>query len=423
MQRKRAEVRPADRRPFRALRRVTGIGVAAAAAFSIWVMTPAPSSLHSVFWVAPAPSGDWMVVSGEARWHPVVFFENVRTGQWLRRPAARGPGPVVSEDGSAAAFVSSSFGLPDPPFTPRTLGLSDPRHREIAFESKDLHEFPLFVFSADAGRLAVISAARIEVWDRSSGRLLSAARPPSPLWENGRGFSCATFAGPDTLRVYAVRPSPLGAPGRRTIEIVELEVPSRRIVTTGHAGPFERTFPILTDAPRRRLLVRDTPASVVLLDAHDGTVLRRFEGNGAVSRSAEFLSDGRLAIFEGDGAAARLRVISSEDGAEPSIPLGSGERALLLGEISPGHAILRVGSRKDPAGSPGRILVVDLAARTVDRWADRLSPAAPYAATLAGDPGTSPAPGSLGTHLFFDSDRRLVELTGPGRMRAILPAR
>jgi len=252
--------------------------------------------------------------------------------------------------------------------------------------------------------------------------MLVSARPSSPLWEQARGFSCATFAGPGVLRVYAVHPSP-GSPGKSVIDIEELDVARRRLQQTGRAGPFARTFPILTDAARERLLVRDGPESIVLLDARTGALIRKLSGEPAISRSADFLSDGRIALFESPGGQGRIVVLSRDGERQKEIPIGPAQRAYILGERPAGSLAIVAGSRDELIQYAGRVLVIDLARGAVAAWGDHLSPAAPYARFVGGDPGDLPAPDSLSTRLFFTRERTLVELMAPFRIRRVLPVR
>ena len=403
--------------------------IALSALGAAWVVGATPLDIRRIDWAGPAARGDWMTIAGPAKWrggYEPVFFENVRTGEFIRvRPFFQSRFPVISADGRRAAWTSSVPGLGEPTLTPRTTML-DPRHPgRVAWETKDLREDPLLVFSPDSGRLAVIVSDRITVWDTARGTMLAAARPPFPLWEHARGFTFATFAGDDALRVYSIRlsPDPSGGRNRSTLDILELEIAARRLRQTGRAGPFVSTFPILTDAGRERLLLRDGPASIVLLDARTGATLRTLAGETAISRSADFLSDGRIVLFESPAGEGRVVVLSRDGEREKEIPVGPAERAYILGERPAGALVIVAGSRADLNTYNGRVLVVDLSRGVVVPWADHLSPAAPYARFIAGDPGDVPEPGSLVTRLFFTRERALVELESPGKLRRLFPMR
>jgi hypothetical protein len=309
-----------------------------------------------------------------------------------------------------------------PLLTPRTIRLDPRRPRRVTWEIKDLREDPLLVLSADASRFAIIASDRITVWDAERGGMLVAARPPRPLWENARGFTAATFAGNDTLRLYSVRTA-AGSPKESAIDILELDVARRRLAATGTAGPFARTFPILTDSSRERLLVRDGPASLALLDARTGNLIRRIAGANARSRSADFLADGRIALFESVGGAGTLALLSRDGERQKEFPIGPAERAYVLGERRPGAVEIVAGSKAEIGERIGTVLVIDLETGNVERWADHLLPAAPYPRLFSGDPGNAPAPGSLAMRLFFTPDGALVELEAPGRLRRVLPRR
>lgn len=408
---------------------VAAAGVATISIATAWVLRPSPDDLARVAWISPAPRGDWIAVGGPVRWragYSPVFLVNVSSGTYLRLGGASlgSPGPprfpVLSADGRIAAWTTAGFALDSlAPITPRTVRLDARRPERVAWETKGLREDPLLVLSGDASRLAIVSSDRITVWDAQRGGMLVSARPPLPLWEHARGYTSATFAGPDVLRVYAVRRAP-DAPGKSVIEILELDVARRQSRRTGRAGPFDHTFPILTDAPRERLLVRDGPASIAILDARTGAALRTISGDAAISRSADFLSDGRIALFESPGGSGRLVLLSRDGEREKEIPIGPSERAFILGERPAGTLVIVAGSRAELIAREGHVLAVDLVRGTVVPWGDRLSPAAPYARFIAGDPGALPAPGSLATRLFFTRERALVELVAPFKLRRLL---
>jgi hypothetical protein len=391
-----------------------------------WVIGVTPRDIRAVSWAIPAARGDWIAVTGPARWrggYMPAFFENIRTGSFIRvRPFFRSGFPAIAGDGRRAAWTSAVPGVGEPTLTPHTVDLDAAHPGRVTWETKDLHTAPLLVFSPDSRRLAVVTADRITVWNTESGSMLASARPPSPLWEQARGFTCATFAGPDVLRVYAVRPAP-DSPRESVIDIQELDVARRQLRRTGTTGKFAHTFPILTDAARERMLVRDGPESVAILDARTGAAIGTISGAGAVSRSADFLADGRIALFESPGGSGHLVLLSRDGVRGNDIPIGPAERAYLLGERPAGFLMLVAGSRADLLRFAGRVLVVDLARGTVVRWGDELLPAAPYARFITGDPGTLPAPDSLATRLFFTRERALVELVAPFRVRRVLPMR
>jgi len=411
---------------------VAAAGVAAISILAAWILHPSPDDLASVAWIAPAPRGDWIATMGRARWrggYSPVFLENLATGAYLRLGGAgigtplRSRPPVISADGRAAAWTTAGLALDSlPSLTPRTIRLDARQPDRVAWETKGLREEPLLVLSGDASRLAIVQSDRITVWDAEGGRMLAVARPTRPLWENARGFTAASFPGRDVLRLYAVRAAALSA-RESVIDILELDVAHRRLSRTGTAGPFSRTFPIVADASRERLIVRDGPASIALVDGRNGSLIRRIDGGGALSRAADFLSDGRIALFESAEGRGTLALLSREGERRKEFPVGPAERAFILGERRPGAVEIVAGSRADLGVRNGNVLVVDLETGTIEKWCDHLLPAAPYPRLLSGDPGAAPAPGSLATRLFFDRDGALVELVAPYRMRRVLPVR
>jgi hypothetical protein len=426
IRRERIDLRMVARAQAIAFWSVAAALLALAALGAAWVVGATPRDIRAVYWTVPAPRGDWIAVAGPARWrggYVPAFFENVRTGRFIRvRPFFSSGFPAIAGDGRRAAWTSAAPGPGEPMLTPHSVDLDAEHPARVTWETKDLHTAPLLVFSLDSKRLAVVIADRITVWSTESGSMLASVKPPSPLWEQARGFTCATFAGPDVLRVYAVRPAP-DSPRKSLIDIQELDVALRRFRRTGTAGPFAHTFPILTDAARERLLVRDGPESVAILDARTGAAIGTISGAGAVSRSADFLSDGRIALFESPGGSGRLALLSRNGVRQKDILVGPAERAYILGERPAGFLMIVAGSRADLLRHAGRVLVVDLARGTIVRWGDDLLPAAPYARSIAGDPGALPEPDSLATRLFFTRERALVELVAPFRVRRVLPMR
>jgi len=405
------------RRASRAQSRTVVLIAAAAllvALFGQWVLHPSPRSLTSVWWVAPSPRGDWFAVAGQARWHHPIFVENLETGEFLRASSF----PVFSPDGTRAAWTTAAPGLPDPSFTPHTVSLADASHPETAWETKGLHEPPLLVFSADARRFAAIASDQVVVWDAVGGKMIAAAKPPEPLWEQSQGATCATFAGV-RLMIYAVRRS--GERGR-TIEIYAFDADARTFRRTGTAGPFAATFPILTDGTRRRLLVREKATVLHLLDGESGALRKTFSGGNAAFRIAAFLSDGEIALFESVHGGGALVVLSPDGDERRRIPIGPADRAWLLGERRPGALLLVAGTASEIGQRRGRAIVADVGTGRSETWAEGILPASAYASYLSGDPGGGPAPGSAGTRLFLTPAGALVELTGPGRLRRLLPA-
>ena len=407
-------------RAERAQARIFAAAIAASVggvlAFGVWVLRPSPGDLRTVDWVAPAPRGDWFGVLGHARGHDPAFLVNARTGEFLRlAPAGQRP-PVFSADGRAAAWSASMPGFPESTVIPRTVSLADPRHPRVAWETKNLHAEPLLVFSPSGRRFAVIEPGRIVVWNAAGGGLLSAATPPRALWEYARGATGATFAGEDRLRIFAVRP---GGASTTDLEILDFDLAAKRLTTTGRAGPFRGTFPILASPDRSRLLVREATAAVDLLDGETGRTLAKFGAADASFRSAAFLSDGTIALFESSRGAGRLCRLTPDGAVTSTLAVGPADRAWILGEPRAGDVMLAVSSGSGAARR--HVIVVDRTTGRAESWGEDLLPASPFAATLSGDPGAAPAPGSLAARLFFTVDRTLVALDGPGRVRRLFP--
>ena len=398
--------------------------------FAAWFLRAGPSDLTAVEWVVPPAAGNWIAVGGRARFpggRP-VFFVNPGTRAFLRagfRIAAGENLPVLSADGKTAAWTTSRVTLRgETAYVARTMNL-DPEHPvRTAWGETSLREAPLIVFSDDGSRIALLTADRIFLRDRRTGRLLLEARPQRPLWLWGsRGFTTATFVTSDLLRVYSVRPSGADS-GEGGLDILELDVERSRLALVGHAGPFERVFPILADSRRERLLLRDASNRVVLLDARNGRTIREFSGGAAASRVADFLSDGNLVLLESGRGQVRLSLLDPSGSPESVVPLGPGERAFFVGEPARGSIDVAVALAAGLRRRDARLLRVDAARGTVNPVADHVFPVTTYSRWTCGDPGRTFAPGSEATRLFYGRNGSLVELdAGTRRARTVLGGR
>jgi hypothetical protein len=194
------------------------------------------------------------------------------------------------------------------------------------------------------------------------------------------------------------------------LDILELDAAARRLSRVGHAGPFPHVFPLLSDARRERLLVRETARDVLLLDARSGETIRDFGGGIATYRSADFLSDGGMALLESEGGQERLNLLDAAGSLERSVSLGPGDRAFFVGEPRGGLLDVAIAFAAKLPRRDARILRVDRARGTVEAIADHLFPVTTYARWTGGDPGRSFAPGSLATRLFYGPHGSLVEL-------------
>ncbi len=404
---------PARRRTWTFLAALLlGIGVLA-----FRLLRGEPSDLTAVEWVAPSPAGDWIALSGRLRFRPgdrPVFFENPATGAFVRAgyrmPAGGGP-PVFSADGRTAAWAASRLTLRgESGFVARALTLDSERPGSPAWDGVSFPEAPLIVFSDDGSRLAFLTGESLSIRDARTGRVIVAARPAQPLWPWGsRGFTTATFVTPDLLRVYRVS-NPEQASRNVELDVLELDAAARRLSRVGHAGPFSHVFPLLSDARRERLLVRETARAVRLLDARSGETLRVFAGGAATYRSADFLSDGRIALLESEGGQERLNLLDASGALERRVSLGPGDRAFFVGEPRAGLLDVAAAFAANLPRRDARIVRIDLTRGTAATIAGHLFPVTTFSRWTGGDPGRSFAPGSLATRLFYGPNDSLVEL-------------
>ena len=383
----------------------------------------------SAEWVIPSTSGDWIAAGAPAQFWRAgrrVFFMDPSTGKFFRgsRVSAGHGVPVLSPDGRTAAWTRSGFTLRgETESLAHILQFDSEGTARNEWDAAPLHEPPLIVFSDDGSRIALVTAERVSVRDLKSGRLAGEGRPRQPLWLWGsRGFTTATFFSRGVLRIYCLRPSE--SPPRETgLDILEFDVDRGRLSRIGRAAPLERVFPILADAARERLLVRGASAKLALLDARSGRPLREFAGGKATSRVADFLSDGRIALFESELGHVRLDLLDRTGSLERSIDLGAGERAFLAGEAAPGTLDVAVAFAANLRRRDARVLRVDLASGSSRPIADHVFPVATYARWTCGDPGRVFPPGAEATRLYYGSNGSLLELEGPNRLRAVLGTR
>jgi hypothetical protein len=395
---------------------------------SRWVVSATPSGLTAIDWVVPAPKGHWIAVSGPARFrgdYRPIFFQNLATKDFFRSGSRNTIGasvPILSSDGKTAGWTTSRVSWNgELSFLPHTRTLDSGKSGETIWETASLGEAPLVVFSDDGSRMAMITADTISVSDLRSGRLVVAAHPRQPLWRwSGRGFTAATFVTPDRLRVYRVCSSGPASRGG-DLDILELDAPGRRLFQVGHAGPFERVFPLLTDSRRERLLVRETARTILLLDARSGDTIRAFADGPVTYRSADFLSDGRIALLESERGHGRLRLLDAAGSLQQEVSLGPGERALFIGELRPGVLGIALGSGPAMLRRDARILRVEPRTGNVETIADHIFPITTYARWTGGDPGKLFAPGSEATRLFYGPNGSLIELDeGSSRTRTLI---
>ena len=339
-------------------------------------------------------------------------------------PAGGGP-PVFSADGKTAAWAASRLTLRgESEFVARALTLDSERPVRAAWDGASFPEAPLIVFSDDESRVAFLTGESLSIRDARTGRVVVAARPEQPLWPWGsRGFTTATFVTPDLLRVYRVR-TPGPASREVELDVLELDAAARHLSRVGRAGPFFHLFPLLSNARRERLLVRETARAVRLLDARSGETLRVFAGGSATYRSADFLSDGRIALLESEGGQERLNLLDASGSFQRRVALGPGDRAFFVGEPRDGWIDVAAAFAANLPRRDARIVRIDLTRGTVVTIADHLFPVTTFSRWTGGDPGRSFAPGSLATRLFYGPNDSLVELdrgyaTAPNRSRGL----
>ena len=159
----------------------------------------------------------------------------------------------------------------------------------------------LFALSADGSRLATLGDGLLSIHDLAGSRTLASARIDTER-SSIRGF----FDGNDRFRVYR---QPDAGEGKTHLEILELDVPTKRLSRT---GSLERDSGSLFLAMRMEIGERlITLPEAWLLDGRTGAVLARLVASNSRRRPRDGLSrrrpDRPVRIVAGGPSAACLR--------------------------------------------------------------------------------------------------------------------
>jgi hypothetical protein len=271
------------------------------------------------------------------------------------------------------------------------------------------------VLSPDGTRVASVGET-ISVFDIASGKLLGAARAKTPAWIYRGAFVTA-----ELVRVWR-QLSPPSSGETVTIEILEFDIPAKKLVRTGSIRLAESVWPVLADPDGDRLLIRSSGGSktIALYDGRTGAILSTLAEQARGERAwADFASDGRVVLGQSQNGAATLRLFSKDGLLQSEIPLGAGSRVVLGGEAAAGKLVVAAGPGGMRSELTGRIFVADLALGTARPVAEKLFPVASFPRWFGGDPTLAPEPGSEATKLFYGPNGSLVRfdpLTGERRV-------
>ena len=389
--------------------------------FSIWLFSASPDDLVA-FDVTPAPSSDWIAVTGSVRWrfdYRPSFLINTATGQAQQVEVATrwySEGVVFSGDGSRVVWFEPS-GKQQWRLVCAELDGED----QVITKTRLFFDNVADLRLSDSGdRVAVLERKMISIFDLDREALLIAAPVDGDSW-----VKAAWFATNDAFRIYT---APRDGPDEleSVITLLEIDVRARAVhesgtITRADENPAEivswlSNYPkVIIDRLRDRALVVQRVGEEwrwTLRDGRSGEVLTDigvFKEHGW----AQFLRDGRLVKFERDGDDIRLVLLSPEGEYLSDFQIGQSRRFKYGGEVAPGVLTVSVSQAgRDLPRHQGewKAKVVDLDAGTLRDIEGAGRTTQEFAFGPAG-----------GGKLFFDSkDRLVVWNPATGELRRVL---
>ena len=406
---------------------ITLSGVLLLAGYARWVVAATPGDIEEAGWAFAAPQGPWLSVNGRPRLRGKYwpsFLLDTSSGRWWKAQEFYHP-VVFSRDGRQAVWIE---GDPDPRltlFSPRETWTSWSQPLELY--RRDLMQsqapaIPTRIFvrttpialalSPDGLRIAVADShegSSLSVYELASGRSMGSARLPYS------GGARLYFAAPDRVRVFTNLPSGGPTTPGQPLQVRDFDFSAGKLSSPREIGRFEGTVVLGVDPSGRRLLVRDFRGKRVEL--FDAETAERLATLSEKSSSADFLSDGRIAVAESGPQIARIRLFDGDGRDLRSIALDAAVGVTLGGEIAPGR-LLAFARRRADNWTDGTLSLVDVDRGEKRSVAEGLYPIASYQVWRNDDPSSRPAPGSEAIKLFLAPGRSLVRfdpLTGQRR--------
>ena len=252
----------------------------------------------------------------------------------------------------------------------------------------------------------------LSVHDLFSGRFVGST-PLSPLTHTRLFFPRSNL-----LRVYEIADVPSSNPIR--IRIFDFDWTARKATAGGEMKPLGKGLLLMRASPDGdRLLVRDpVERTFFLADARSGQRLAAVSSPGWKTRSATFLSDGRIALAETNGTQARFRIVEGHGQETSGIDLPYAETIFPGGEISPGKLVVAL--RVKAGVSAWTSVLVDLKTESLKTLGEGLFPLATFSYWNTTDPFAGPSPGSPASRLFSTPDHRLVEVDPATGVRRVI---
>lgn len=314
---------------------LTGAGVILAALFAWWVRSASLTDLEQPR-AGQNGTGEFAIVRGVSRGragYMPTFLVDTRTGQSTRLVA--NTGLHFTRNGNAV------FGITET--STRTGTTGQLRVQRLGRDAKP-ETMPVTlngggdaVVSDDLSLAAVQYGPLISVYRIADGRLLASARLP----DNG-SYARAFFPSNDVLRVLLVRgQSTAPAPGPYTLRVLELDIPKRRLTTTGLWQTTASWLGVTANADGSMLIARRRLGT-------EGTEIQMLDGRTAMPgaslpgmhfRPPRLLSDGRLAGFTGGENVKSLSIFSKDGALERQIVL-PGKGGYVAGEAGRGKLVV-----------------------------------------------------------------------------------
>jgi len=402
----RTEIRAAHRAQSGVFWSAVASGLIVLYGYGAWLSSAPPSALGSIQTVRAALRGDWVFVEGAARGADAGFLYDTADRRSVRLPWLSWP--VFSEDGSKAAWMEIL--LKARRLRVVDLGGRRPSPRTLGTFSEQAYGL---VLDAAGSRAAVLDNGLASVYDSRTGRLLASARIV-PEYRLAR----LLFTDPDHLRIYMV---PAGETSH--LDILELDVASRRLARTGGIGDLA-SWPLLaTDRTAQRLVCVETQSKRMrLFDARSGRPIRQLTDSQKFGATFGFLFDGRIFVLARSGAERVLDVLSPDGEPIREIPFPGGPlkgtRATSMGsEAFPGQLVVSTGEAGDPTA-----FLISLDEGTVRQLGQHLQPVSRWS-WFYGPANSIPPPGTPASMLFQDGGSLIRLDPASGKREAILGQR
>ncbi|HET9225871.1 MAG TPA: hypothetical protein VFR31_04350, partial [Thermoanaerobaculia bacterium] len=387
-----------------------GLSVLAFGGFTAWVLGAEPEDLAEIDQVLPAPSGDWIALSGAAEGragYEPAFLLDTRSGRFVRISPIEGLwyGLAFSRDGRRAAWVEargrSQFYL-------ASLDLGRPGSAPVLMPGP-LERFPLaLALSPDGARLALLDSDRVLVQELRTGKLLASI--PIPRREALRSDRIRFLDG-RRLRFFGADWTGAGRDLDSRVRVIDFEAGSGRVLSDIQVpGGAQILWGFGVDSDR--ILLRSTLMSGGRFEMRVAD-LRTAEPPVTIPLAGTFagsvlLRDGRMVFVSDHRDRSWLQILDARGTELKRIPIDS-DLIHLGGQPEPGLLVLAV--RKPGLPRKWRSLLLDVDRGTLRPLGEGLHP--------AGWP--SLPEGSVGTRLFIQDKGGLVQLdTRTGRRKVIL---